>query len=141
MIITRLAKFLYGILGVLYLVVGIGAMLIPTGWLPPTLVGDLLTDEMSTPAGEHLVQEFGTVVLAVGLIFLWRATQSAWSAGFHWAMTFYFSLDALIHWIGPDGPIGSWPRGAINSVPFALMLLLGLLQARSFRRQESPSAV
>jgi predicted acyltransferase len=115
-------------------------MLMPTGWLPSKLIGNFLTDEMSTPAGEHLLQEFGTVVIAVGLVFLWRAKEALWSARFHWIMTLYLSLDALIHWVGPDGPIGSLSRGAINSVPFTLMVLLGLLASRSLRRQELPGA-
>jgi hypothetical protein len=48
-------------------------------------------------------------------------------------MALYFSLNALIHWIGPDGVIGSWPRGVANSIPLAVMLLLGLLQLRASR--------
>ncbi len=52
---------------------------------------------MLRPFVAHLLQEFGTVVLALGFVFLWYATRSKQSRGFHWAMTLYFSLDALIH--------------------------------------------
>jgi hypothetical protein len=46
-------------------------------------------------------------------------------------MTLYCSLDALIHWVGPEGLIGSWPRGIVNSIPFVVMLLVGLPQLRA----------
>jgi hypothetical protein len=50
-------------------------------------------------------------------------------------MTFYFFLHALIHWVGPEGLIGSWRRGVINSIPFVAMLLLGLLRVRAAERK------
>ena len=83
-----------------------------------------------------LLQEFGTVVLALGFVFLWHAHRKEQSSSFHWGMTAYFTLDALIHWIGPDGLIGSWPRGITNSIPLVVMLLLGLLQLRASRANQ-----
>jgi hypothetical protein len=77
------------------------------------------------------MQEFGTVTLGMGLAFRWYAGRRELSRGFHWAVTFYLALDAFIHWVGPNGPIGSWSRGIVNSIPFAMMLLLGLLQRRT----------
>jgi hypothetical protein len=88
---------------------------------------------MRNPFGEHLLQEFGTVVLALGFVFLGNAGRNEQSLGLHWAMTTYFALDALIHWIGPEGLIGSWQRGITNSIPLAVMLLLGWLQLRGAR--------
>lgn len=106
-------------------------MLLPTGWLPQGLAVRFLDGESQNALVAHLVQEFGTVVIAVGLVFLWCASRKQYSRSLHWAMTLYFLLDALIHWVGPDGLIGSWRRGFINSIPFAVMLLLGLLQWRA----------
>ena len=80
------------------------------------------------------------MVLALGFVFVWYANRKEHSHSFHWVMTFYFALDALIHWIGPEGFIGSWPRGIANSIPLAALLLLGLLQLRAPRREETAGA-
>jgi hypothetical protein len=111
-------------------------MLVPTGWLSQRFVDKFLAGEMQNAFLSHLLQEFGTVVAALGLVFLWRASQKEWSPTYHWAMTLYFSFDSLIHWIGPDGVIGSWSRGITNTIPLALMVVMGVLQVRAGKRQE-----
>ena len=131
MTLNKTTRVAYCLLGILYVLVGVGSMLLPTGWLPESLAGKLLAGETLSPFGAHLLQEFGTVVLALGFVFLWCASREEYSRSLHWAITFYLSLDALIHWVGPQGLIGSWSRGIINSIPFAVMLLLGLLQLRA----------
>jgi hypothetical protein len=108
-------------------------MLLPAGWLPGGLADRFLAGDTLRPFGEHLLQEFGTVVIGLGLVFLWRGSRMEHSRVFHWAMTFYFSLDALIHWVGPEGVIGSLQRGIVNSIPFAVMLVLGMLRLRASR--------
>ena len=130
MTIEKITRVVYCLLGVVYVLIGAGSMLIPTGWLPQSLTDEIMADAVRSSFVKHLLQEFGTVVLALGLVFLWYANRKEHSHGFHWAMTFYFLLDALIHWIGPEGLIGSWPRGIANTIPLAVMLLLGLLQRR-----------
>ena len=131
---TRVA---YCVIGILYVVIGMGSMLLPAGWLPQGLANNIPAGEIASAFVGHLLQEFGTVVLGLGLMFLWRANRKDHSPVFHWAMTFYLMLDALIHWVGPQGPIGSWTRGIVNSIPFAVMLLLGLLQLRRAARVRS----
>jgi hypothetical protein len=133
MVIT-VARVLYGLLGVLYVVIGAGAMLVPTGWLPESFTADALVGETPSPFVGHLMQEFGTVVIAVGLMFLWRASCREFSRAFHWAMTVYLCLDALIHWVGPEGLIGSPSRGITNTILPAAMLLLGILELKSSNR-------
>ncbi len=135
MAISKLTRGVYGFLGIGYVVVGMGAMLLPTGWLPQSLTDRFLVGETPSPFFKHLLQEFGTVVLALGFVFLWHANRKQHSRSFHWAMTAYFLLDALIHWIGPDG-FTSWSRGIVNSIPFTMMLLLGLLQSRASRANQ-----
>jgi hypothetical protein len=133
MLLNTVTRIVYGLFGLLYVLIGAGSMLAPAGWLPQGLVDATLAREFQSPFVEHLVQEFGTVVLALGMIFLWFGARKQRSAIFHWVITLYFSLDALIHWIGPHGPYGDLSRGLINSVPAAIMLLLGLLPLRSAR--------
>ena len=55
-------------------------------------------------------------------------------------VTLYFFLNAFIHWVGPEGPTGSWSSGVVNSVPFVVLLLLGLSQLKSSQRVGSQSA-
>ena len=131
MTLNKITQVVYALIGILYVLVGMGSMLLPTGWLPQSVGDNILAGEVPSPFFGHLLQEFGTVVLALGFVFLWYARRKEQSRGFHWTMTFYFSLDALIHWVGPEGLIGSWSRGIVNSVPFAVMLVLGLLQLRA----------
>ena len=138
MALNKVLRTVYALLGTLYVVIGCGSMLLPTGWLPDGIAGDFLNGEKATAFGDHLLQEFGTVVLALGFLFLWFAGRKEHSRTFHWAVTFYFALDALIHWIGPDGFIGIWSRGIVNSIPFAVMLLLGLLEMRTDPRKALP---
>ena len=134
MTLNKITRIVYGLLGIFYVLLGAGSMLVPTGWLPRSLSDDMLAGEMPSPFVGHLLQEFGTVVLALGFVFLWYAIRKVESRSFHWAITFYFSLDTLIHWVGPEGLIGSWRRGIANSIPLAVMLLLGLLQLRDPER-------
>jgi hypothetical protein len=135
--LTKFTRVVYVLFGVLYILIGVGSFLLPLGWLPETVTGDMLAGESRSAFFDHLLQEFGIVVLALGLIFLWYARRKELSWGFHWLVTFYFALDALIHWVAPDGQISPWSRGTINTIPFAVMLLLGLLQLRAGRRLDS----
>jgi len=140
MTLNKITRIAYGLLGILYVLIGSGSMLLPTGWLPQSLANDILAGEIPSPFVEHLLQEFGTVMLALGLVFLWYAKRKEQSRSFHWAITFYFLLDTLIHWVGPEGLIGSWRRGIANSIPLVVMLLLGLLQLRASERlRQSPA--
>lgn len=141
MTIEKVTRVVYGLLGVFYVVVGIGSMLLPAGWLPAGVMAGVAGEAQRSAFTAHLLQEFGTVVLGLGFVFLWYAGREVHSRAFHWAMTFYLALDALIHWVGPEGSIGSWQRGIANSIPFAVMLTLGLLELRvPARRQMSGNA-
>jgi hypothetical protein len=135
MTIAKLTRVIYCILGVLYVLGGFGSMLVPTGWLPPRVAEQFLGQEPQTEYLAHLLQEFGTLLLAVGFTFIYLAFHKPWSAAFHWALTTYFAFDSLIHWIGPDGPIGSLSRGLINTVPPVVMAALGLLRQRERKRK------
>jgi hypothetical protein len=126
MTLNSITRITYGVLGVLYILIGTGSMLLPAGWLPASIVDEFMAGETRSGFFAHQLQEFGTVVIAVGLVFLWHASRREPIRSLHWAMTFYLALDALIHWVGPDGLIGDWRRGVINSIPLTVMLLLGV---------------
>lgn len=138
--LTNVTRVVYGLFGVLYLVIGAGSIVLPLGWLPQSVQEDVLSQAAPSAHLDHLHQEFGTVVLVLGCIFLWYARRKELSSGFHWLVTVYFLSNAAIHWVGPDGVIGSWSRGIVNSTPFVLMLLLGLLRLRVARLRREVSS-
>jgi hypothetical protein len=128
MTLLTLTKSVYVLLGVLYLIIGVGAMLLPAGRTSSQWVGSaaVLYDAAAPESFlNHLTQEFGTLVIAVGLVFLWQARCPEPSRSLHWLLTFYIVLDSSIHWVGPQGLIGSLQRGLVNSIPPLLLLALG----------------
>ena len=133
-------RVVYALLGVLWLLVGIGAMVLPLGWVSASWVGpDAVQYETAAPASylNHLTQEFGTLAIAVAFAFLWQGSRSEPSRSLHWLLTVYLMLDSLIHWVGPQGLIGSLQRGVINSIPPLVFLALGILWMRRDRRGRS----
>jgi len=56
----------------------------------------------------HIFQEFGSLFVALGAVFLWYASRRELALGFHSIVTFYFLLNSSIHWIGPNGFTDSW---------------------------------
>src|SRR5262249_52368511 len=107
MTLNQITRVVYGLLGIFYVLVGIGSMLLPTVWFPHDLARNFLAGETLNPFSAHLLQEFGTLMIALGMVFFWFARRDEYNRSFHWAMTFYLSLDAFIHWVGPEDPIGS----------------------------------
>ena len=116
----------YALLGALYVLAGAGAMVLPLGWISPRWAGDSYLN--------HQTQEFGTLAIAVGFVFPWQARRLEHSRSLHWLLTLYLVLDASIHWVGPQGLIGSLQRGLVNSTPPLVFLILGLLWQRADRR-------
>jgi len=127
-------RVVYALLGGLYVLVGAGAMVLPLGWVSPGWAGPDAVAPYAAAAPEsylnHLTQEFGTLAIAVGFVMLWQARQAQPSRSLHWLLTLYLMLDASIHWVGPQGIIGSLQRGVINSTPPLLFLILGVLWSR-----------
>jgi hypothetical protein len=76
----------------------------------------------------HIVQEFGSVLVLVGLLTFWFIRHYDQSLYFHWAMTAYWAIIAIIHWFHVARPEVSVVGGLINSIPFALFLAVGLLR-------------
>ena len=129
-------RAVYALLGVLYVVVGAGSIALPAGRIPTQWAGEaasLYAAEAPDSFLNHQTQEFGTVVIAVGLVFLWQARRAEHSRSLHWLLTLYLVLDSTIHWVGPQGLIGSWQRGLVNSIPPLVFLILGSAAARGGR--------
>ena len=131
MILRTLTRIVYALLRVIYLLVGIGSIALPAGWISPRWVGDDVAGLYAAATPEsffnHLTQEFGTLVIAVGSVFLWQTRREEPSRSLHWLLTLYLVLDSAIHWVGPQGFVGSLQRGFVNSIPAVILLILGVV--------------
>jgi hypothetical protein len=126
-----LARLLYGSVAVGFLLVGVIILLLHTGILPAgvrDLVLDIAHRDLNTI---HLIQELGSILVFVGLITFWFIRHYEQSKPFHWAMTTFWGLFALVHWFDSGRPRESIRGPLINTIPLLLFLLVGLLRARS----------
>jgi hypothetical protein len=132
-----LSQALYGLLGVIYLVAGGSVLLLGTGFLP-NAVRDLIVsighDDGNTL---HIMQEFGSLLVFAGLITLWFLLHYDQSRPFHWAMTVFWGLFALVHWFDIRGSFRYDIGALINTIPVILFVLVGLLRQRAERLAKS----
>jgi hypothetical protein len=138
----RMLRAVYALLGMYYLFLGAGSIALPAGWMSTRWLGGEEGALYAAAAPEsflnHLTQEFGTLAIAVGFVFLWQARREEPSRSLHWLLTLYLVLDSAIHWVGPQGLIGSLQRGLVNSIPPLVLLILGLLRRRVPYRRHVP---
>ena len=140
MTLEKTIRMVYFILAAAYAVFGVAAISLPPGWLPQSLAQSFLGDESVSPLFGHVLQEFGSLFLVLGGIFFWYAKRASLSLAFHWIITIYFLLNALVHWFGPSGFTDSWSSGVVNSIPFVVMSILGVLQRNRLRQAPVPNA-
>jgi hypothetical protein len=125
-----LAQFLYGLVGVAFLAAGGSVLLLKTGLLPPE-VSDLVVREAGGNMHTlHVLQEFSSLMVFAGLIAFWFLWHYDRSGAFHWALTAFWGLFALVHWFDVRGPVESARGPALNTIPFALFVLVGLLRTK-----------
>jgi|SRR6516162_4697733 hypothetical protein len=122
-----LARSLYVLFGALYLVAGSTALLFRTNLLPAAAKNALLEAARGDLNAVHISQEFGSLLIFAGLITLWFARHYEQSLFFHWAMTTFWALFALIHWFDVRGPVRLDAGVLINALPFILFLAVGLV--------------
>ena len=121
-------KSLYGLVGTVFLLAGATILLFRTGLLPGS-VSNLISDIAHHDANAlHLLQEFSALLVFVGLITFWFIRHYEQSRAFHWAMTGFWGLIALVHWFDVREPVGSVVGLVVNTIPFALFFLVGLLR-------------
>jgi hypothetical protein len=132
-----LTQSIYGLLGVLFLVAGGSVLSLGTGLLPAALQDLIIRLSHENDNTLHIMQEFSSLLVFVGLITLWFTRHYEVSWPFHWAMTAFWGLIALVHWFDIRGPFPTVIGPAINSIPFALFVALGLLRWGTERRSES----
>jgi hypothetical protein len=128
MLTRALAMSFYGLFGTLYLLAGVSVLLLGTGLLPAALRDFLVAVGQDNPNTLHIMQEFGSTLVFVGLITFWFIWHYEQSWPFHWAMTAFWGLIALVHWFDVRGGFQAGIGPLINTVPFALFVALGLLR-------------
>lgn len=82
----------------------------------------------------HLIQEFGSLLVFAGLVSIWFVRHYEQSKFFHWAMTTFWALFALVHWFDFRGPFQSFQSAigpTINTIPFVLFAVVGLVRKNS----------
>lgn len=132
--IKPIAKFVYGLVGMVFLIVGATVMLLHTGLLPEAVKSTVMNFAHGDPLAVHLIQEMASILVFAGLITFWFIRHYQQSKVFHWAMTTFWALFAFAHWFdGREGPRSV--RGPlINTIPFVVFLLIGLLRTGSDAR-------
>lgn len=126
--ITRL---LYALVGAAFLLGGSSVLLLGTGLLPQALKDAILSIGEDNDHTLHLMQEYAALLVLVALVTFWFIKHYEQSRAFHWVMTAFWGIIALIHWFDPRGEF-HWGLGeAITSIPFLLFVLIGLMRQKS----------
>jgi hypothetical protein len=129
---TRLVtQFLYVLLGTIFLLGGASVLLLGTGLLPTPVRDVILSIGEDNPNTLHLMQEYATLLVLVALLTFWFVRHYEVSRVFHWAMTFFWGVIAIVHWFDPKGQFHYGLGEAITSIPFVLFVLIGLLREKS----------
>jgi hypothetical protein len=128
-----LSQALYGLVGVIFFVAGGSVLLLGTGLLPNALSDLIVSIGENDGHTLHIMQEFGSLLVFVGLITLWFLGHYDQSRPFHWAMTVFWGLFALVHWFDIRGSFQPGIGQVINTIPFGLFVVVGLLRQRSER--------
>ena len=120
----------YVLFGALFLAVGLGLLLLDTGLLPAGAKETAVNFARGNLDTLHVMQEYGTLLVFVGLITLWFARHYELSRPFHWAMAATWALHAFVHWLDVRGA-RSLVGPLVNTAPLILFLLAGLLRLRA----------
>ena len=128
--IGMISRLVYALFGAGFLAAGSVVLLLTTGLLPHVLEDTIRDFARGDPNTLHITQEFGSMLVFAGLITFWFVRHYEQSMPFHWAMTTFWGLFAAIHWFDPSGSFHAGSHQIINTVPFLLFVLLGLLRSR-----------
>jgi hypothetical protein len=143
MYIRALAKLVYGLVALAFLAAGGGLLLLGTGLLPGVVSEFILKFGGAEGGGDgdltmHLLQEGGALLVLVGLVNAWCVLHYPRSLYFHWAMTVFWALFAIVHWFDYRGHLRAGTGPIANSVPLFVFALIGTLRMRS-EREPAPS--
>jgi hypothetical protein len=136
MAIANLIRMLYALVGVAYVVAGGIVLLYRSGALPPEAIYVINQIAHDSPSALHIMQEFGTHLVALGIVALWFAYQYELSWVFQWAMTVGWGLFGLIHYLDVRAAGGGDRNWIYTAIPFFVFVAIGVLRWRSERAAE-----
>jgi hypothetical protein len=129
--VTRLAAtVVYSLFAIGAIGLGGTVLLFRAGILPVAITEKLLAEAQGSLHTLHIMQEFSSLLVFAGVITLWFVRHYEKSRAFHWALTGFWTLFALVHWFDVRHPLGSVAGPLVNTVPAALFLAIGLLRER-----------
>jgi len=129
--LRTISRLLYALVGFAFLLGGTGVLLLGTGLLPPPVKDIILSIGDDNVNTLHLMQEYASLLVLVALVTFWFIRHYEQSRAFHWVMTAFWGIIALIHWFDPRGEFHSGLGEVITSIPFLLFVLIGLLREKS----------
>jgi cell division protein FtsW (lipid II flippase) len=132
--VRLVVRSLYVLLAMVFLFGGVTVLLLGTGLLPASVSDVVLSVGEDNPHTLHIMQEYATLLVLVALVTFWFVKHYEQSRAFHWIMTVFWGIIALIHWFDPKGNFHSGLGELINTVPFLLFAAAGLLRERSERQ-------
>ena len=109
---------------------GSSVLLLGTGLLPGPIKDVIWSIGEDNDNTLHLMQEYAALLVLVALLTFWFVGHYERSRAFHWAMTAFWGIIAVIHWFDPRGEFHSGLGEAITSIPFLLFVLIGLLRVK-----------
>jgi hypothetical protein len=86
----------------------------------------------------HILQELGVALVLAGLVAAWFTWHYEQSVFFHWSLTLFWALLALVHWFDVRGPNDSIGGPLVLTVPFLWFVALGALRATAERQPRPP---
>jgi hypothetical protein len=128
--LRTITRSLYALVGAAFLLGGSSVLLLGTGLLPGPLKNTILSIGEDNVHTLHLMQEYASLLVLVALLAFWFIRHYEQSRAFHWAMTAFWGIIAVIHWFDPRGSFHYGLGEAITSIPFLLFVLIGLLREK-----------
>jgi hypothetical protein len=133
-----LAQLSYVVAGVTMLLLGASVLLAGAGALPG-LQSSLVEEAKGNLDFVHVLQEFAALLVFAGLVTLWFVLHYEQSVAFHWAMTLFFLLLAIVHWFDVRGRSDFATGDIVIGIPFFWFTVIGALRASARRGGKAAS--
>jgi hypothetical protein len=135
-----LTKSCYGVFGTGLLAAGASILLVGAGLVPDVHRDAIAAESRGGLDALHVGQEFGSLLVFAGLITFWFLRHYERSRFYHWSMTAFWGLFALVHWFDVRGQPPSIVGPLVTTVPFVLFAAIGLLRATTEDDRDSERA-
>jgi hypothetical protein len=138
-VVKAITQLVYGFFAILFILLGGSVLLFNTGLLPTAAREIVLSFADNDLRILHVIQEWGNAHLLLGLVICWFIRHYDQSQTFHWLLTAYLAIDALIHWFHVAGPPESITGPIILTIPVVIFVALGLMRVFHAPRRPEPA--